>query len=56
MLVVLILIPYVLYLKTDKVQVLMYHFTGTEEEAQKDPLVVSQDTFEKQLAYLSAWG
>lgn len=40
----------------DGVPILMYHFIGTKAEAKEDSLVVSKETFEKQIDLLKKWG
>lgn len=39
-----------------EIPVLMYHFIGTESQAQEDSLVVSAKTFDQQLSWLQKWG
>lgn len=39
-----------------EIPVLMYHFVNIKEAAEKDPLVVSTETFETQLQLLTSWG
>ena len=46
-----------LYLFTFReIPVLMYHFVGTASEARENSLVVSAETFDKQLSWLRKWG
>ncbi len=53
---VLLLFSLLLYFGSKQVPVLMYHFIGTGAQANFNQLVVTRETFEKQINDLKKWG
>ncbi|MBI4388412.1 MAG: polysaccharide deacetylase family protein, partial [Candidatus Omnitrophica bacterium] len=45
-----------LWFQRKPVSVLMYHFVDTKEAARENTLIVSKETFQRQIDWLQSWG